>query len=157
MTYRVTDATGTDLSDWVVTSGMPVPSVEMPVINHRRFGNRAPAAPKSGRIASFTFTPVGATPAPTPTPARAATPPGRISSPASTPYRRGARVTLRLSCSDPAGVWSCSGPYTSPAGTRSVSSPTSVRLTRAGTHRLRVVAADRLGNRSSREIVLRVS
>ena len=178
VTYRITDATGAVLFDWVVTSGVPAPSTEVPMINYWRFENRAPAAPKSIRLSSFTFTPPGATPtppasptptptpSPRPTPAPAPAPTAirfdrsgpriRIASPPGRTYRRGAKLTLRFSCRDASGVKTCTGTLRSPGRRRVVASPTTVRLVHAGTYRLRVRTTDTLGNQRTTEVAFRV-
>jgi hypothetical protein len=57
--FLVTDATGTVLLDWTVTSGVPKPSTEVPIINLWRFHNMPPAAVSTLRLASFSWTPLG--------------------------------------------------------------------------------------------------
>ncbi len=59
VTYLVTDANGATLFSWVVTSGVPTPSSEVPMINYWRFDNVAPATARSMRIASFAWAPPG--------------------------------------------------------------------------------------------------
>jgi hypothetical protein len=59
VTYLVTDASGATLFSWVVTSGVPTPSSEVPMINYWRFDNVAPATARSMRIASFAWAPPG--------------------------------------------------------------------------------------------------
>lgn len=51
--YLVTDAAGATLLDATVTTGVPVPSSEVPIINYWRFENAPPAGVRSMRIASF--------------------------------------------------------------------------------------------------------
>ena len=57
--YLVTDAAGTTLLSWTVTSGVPTPSSEVPMINYWRFDNSPPAAARSMRLSSFTWMPPG--------------------------------------------------------------------------------------------------
>jgi hypothetical protein len=57
--YLVTDATGAKLFDWTVTSGVPTPTSEIPMINFWRFEGTAPAAPRSVRFSSFGWVPPG--------------------------------------------------------------------------------------------------
>jgi hypothetical protein len=59
VTFLVTDATGTVLLDWTVTSGVPKPSTEVPIINFWRFHDIPPAAVTSLRVGSFSWTPLG--------------------------------------------------------------------------------------------------
>lgn len=59
ITYLITDAAGTTLFGWTVTSGVPIPSSEVPVINYWRFENAPPAGARSMRLSSFTWTPPG--------------------------------------------------------------------------------------------------
>jgi hypothetical protein len=59
--YLITDATGATLLAWAVTSGVPTPSTEVPVINHWRFHNVAPAGARTMRISSFAWAPPGQT------------------------------------------------------------------------------------------------
>lgn len=58
MRYRITDAVGAALLDWTVTSGVPVPSTEVPLINFWRYRDVAPAAERSVRLSSFSWTPL---------------------------------------------------------------------------------------------------
>jgi hypothetical protein len=60
ITYLITDATGATLLREVVTSGVPVPSTEVPMINYWRYRDVPPAGLRSVRISSFTWTPPGA-------------------------------------------------------------------------------------------------
>ena len=53
--FLVTDATGRRLLDWTRTTGVPVPSTEVPVINYWRFEDVPPAAPRSVRLSDFTW------------------------------------------------------------------------------------------------------
>ena len=55
--YLITDATGAVLFDKTVTAGVPVPSVEVPIINYWRFENQAPAATRSMRIRQLSVPP----------------------------------------------------------------------------------------------------
>jgi hypothetical protein len=59
ITFRVTDGAGATLLDWVVTSGVPTPSTEVPQINYWRFKGRRAAGARSVRIARFTWLPLG--------------------------------------------------------------------------------------------------
>jgi hypothetical protein len=59
VTYLVTDAAGTTLLSWTVTTGVPTPSSEVPTINYWRFDNAPPATARSMRIASFAWTAPG--------------------------------------------------------------------------------------------------
>ena len=58
ITYLITDAAGATLFAWTVTSGVPIPSSEVPVVNYWRFENAPPAGPRSMRLASFSWTPL---------------------------------------------------------------------------------------------------
>jgi hypothetical protein len=60
ISWLVTDATGATLLRWSVTSGVPVPSTEVPVTNYWRYKGVPPAAERSVRIASFAWAPPGA-------------------------------------------------------------------------------------------------
>ena len=64
ITYLVTDATGATLLRWTLTSGVPTPSAEVPMINYWRYENAPPAAVRSMRISSFTWIPLGEDDAP---------------------------------------------------------------------------------------------
>ena len=55
--YVVTDGAGKPLLDWTTTSGVPVPSTEVPVVNYWRYENSPPAGQRSMRIASFSWAP----------------------------------------------------------------------------------------------------
>lgn len=66
ITYLITDAAGAVLFRWVVTSGVPVPSAEVPMINYWRFENEPPAGVRSMRLSSFTWSPPGTQPPPVP-------------------------------------------------------------------------------------------
>ncbi len=66
--YLITDATGATLLAWTVTSGVPTPSTEVPVINYWRFNNVAPAGVRTIRISSFAWAPLGQTLPPLPNP-----------------------------------------------------------------------------------------
>ncbi len=55
ITYLVTDAAGATLFSWTVTSGVPTPSSEVPIVNYWRFANAPPAAARSMRLSSFTW------------------------------------------------------------------------------------------------------
>jgi hypothetical protein len=59
ITYHVMDAAGATLLDWTVTSGVPAPSSEVPMINYWRFAGAPPAGVRRMRIASFTWLPPG--------------------------------------------------------------------------------------------------
>jgi hypothetical protein len=59
--YLIADATGATLLAWTLTSGVPTPSTEVPVINYWRFNNGAPAAVRTMRISSFAWAPLGQT------------------------------------------------------------------------------------------------
>jgi hypothetical protein len=59
VTYRVTDVTGATLFDWTVTSGVPTPSSEVPMINYWRFENAPPPGVRNMRISSFMWIPLG--------------------------------------------------------------------------------------------------
>ncbi|HJS93275.1 MAG TPA: hypothetical protein VJ741_03355 [Solirubrobacteraceae bacterium] len=75
--YLITDATGATLLAWTVTTGVPTPSTEVPVINYWRFNGIAPAGVRTIRISSFAWAPLGQTLAPVPSPpANASPPPG---------------------------------------------------------------------------------
>jgi hypothetical protein len=56
--YRVTDGTGATLFDWTVTTGVPRPSTEVPIINYWRFHNAPPAGGTTVRISSFSWAPL---------------------------------------------------------------------------------------------------
>ena len=81
--YLITDATGATLLAWTVTTGVPTPSTEVPVINYWRYNNVAPAGVRTMRISSFGWAPPGQSlpPATTPPPAGG---PGAGSPPAGT-------------------------------------------------------------------------
>jgi hypothetical protein len=57
--YLITDATGATLLAWTVTTGVPKPSTEVPIINYWRYQNVAPAGVRTMRISSFTWAPLG--------------------------------------------------------------------------------------------------
>jgi len=57
VTFLVTDATGAQLLNWTVTTGVPTPSTEVPIINYWRFHNTPPASVRSIHIASFSWVP----------------------------------------------------------------------------------------------------
>ena len=57
--YLITDATGATLFAWTVTSGVPTPSTEVPMINYWRFNNVAPSGVRTMRISSFAWAPLG--------------------------------------------------------------------------------------------------
>lgn len=57
--YLITDATGATLFAWTVTTGVPTPSTEVPVINYWRFKNIAPSSVRTMRISSFAWAPLG--------------------------------------------------------------------------------------------------
>jgi hypothetical protein len=57
--YLITDATGATLLAWTVTTGVPTPSTEVPVINYWRYNNVAPASVRTMRISSFAWAPLG--------------------------------------------------------------------------------------------------
>jgi len=59
VTFVVTDGTGAVLLDWTVTSGVPKPTTEVPIINFWRFHDTPPATVSTVRIASFSWTPLG--------------------------------------------------------------------------------------------------
>ena len=56
--FRVTDGTGATLLDWTVTTGVPRPSREVPIINYWRFHNAPPAGATTVRISSFSWAPL---------------------------------------------------------------------------------------------------
>lgn len=56
VTFHITDAHGIELLHWVVTSGVPTPSTEIPIINFWRFDGSAPAGTRSVRLQSFAWT-----------------------------------------------------------------------------------------------------
>jgi hypothetical protein len=57
--FLVTDATGAVLLNWTVTTGVPRPSSEVPIINFWRFHNVPPTGVTTVRISSFAWTPLG--------------------------------------------------------------------------------------------------
>ena len=119
--YLITDATGAVLFDQTVTAGVPVPSVEVPIINYWRFENQAPAAPKSMRIRSFQFLRPradAAAGAQTDTRGPACT----VSSPRARTYRVGQRVRISRSCSDASGVSDAKAILRTPTGAKTVRS-----------------------------------
>ncbi len=59
ITYLITDAAGTVLLNWTLTSGVPTPSAEVPVINYWRFNNVAPVGVQTMRVSSFSWAPLG--------------------------------------------------------------------------------------------------
>ncbi len=155
VTYRITDATGAVLFGQTVTAGVPVPSVEVPVINYWRFENQAPAAPRSMRIRSFQFLRPGADAAAgahTDTRGPACT----VSSPRARTYRVGQRVRISRSCSDASGVSDAKAILRTPTGAKTVRSGDRVRVKRAGSYRLTISARDPLGNRTVRSVPFRV-
>ena len=101
--YLVSDATGATLLSWTVTSGVPTPSSEVPMINYWRFDNSPPASARSMRISSFTWAPPGQEP-PLPTgaslgsaaPAPAAGPAGGAGACASAADGAPASVSVRM-------------------------------------------------------------
>jgi hypothetical protein len=56
--FLITDATGGVLLDWTVTTGVPTPSSEVPIINYWRFHDEPPTGVTTVRMASFTWTPL---------------------------------------------------------------------------------------------------
>jgi hypothetical protein len=62
--YLITDATGATLLAWTVTTGVPTPSTEVPITNYWRYQNVAPAGPRTMRISSFAWVPLGQSPPP---------------------------------------------------------------------------------------------
>lgn len=72
--YLITDSTGATLLAWTVTTGVPTPSTEVPVINYWRFNGIAPAGVRTIRISSFAWAPLGQTLAPAPIPPPGAPP-----------------------------------------------------------------------------------
>jgi hypothetical protein len=79
--YLITDATGATLFAWTVTTGVPTPSTEVPVINYWRFNNVAPSSVRTMRISSFAWAPLGQSlppviPAPAPPPGAGSPSPG---------------------------------------------------------------------------------
>jgi hypothetical protein len=58
VSFLITDATGAVLLDWTVTTGVPVPAGQMPIINFWRFHNASPGATTTVRISSFSWTPL---------------------------------------------------------------------------------------------------
>lgn len=83
--YLITDATGATLLAWTVTTGVPTPSTEVPVINYWRFNGIAPAGVRTIRISSFAWAPLGQTLAPVPSPPPDASPPPGPGGPAGAP------------------------------------------------------------------------
>jgi hypothetical protein len=161
--HLVQDATGAVLLDSVVTSGVPTPSVEVPVINYWRFEGRAPAGVRSLRLASFTWTPPGdpaPLPAPAPAPALApatAAPDNEaprvvVGQPSRRTYRAGRALAVTFSCTDPSGVTSCSARVRTPRGTTPVRTGSRLRLRRPGSYALIVMAVDGRGNRRRRTV-----
>lgn len=59
VTFLVTDATGATLFNWTVTTGVPTPTTEVPIINYWRFNHVAPAAKRTMRISGFAWAPLG--------------------------------------------------------------------------------------------------
>jgi hypothetical protein len=59
VSFLITDATEAVLLDWTITSGVPAPSSEVPIVNYWRFHNVRPGGVTTVRIASFTWTPLG--------------------------------------------------------------------------------------------------
>ena len=59
VSFLITDATGAVLLDWTVTTGVPVPAGQVPIINFWRFHNVPPGSPTTVRISSFSWTPLG--------------------------------------------------------------------------------------------------
>jgi hypothetical protein len=57
--YLITDATHATLLAWTVTTGVPTPSTEVPIINYWRYQNVAPAGVRTMRISSFAWAPLG--------------------------------------------------------------------------------------------------
>jgi hypothetical protein len=57
--YLITDATGATLFAWTVTTGVPTPSTEVPIINYWRYQNVAPTGVRTMRISSFAWAPPG--------------------------------------------------------------------------------------------------
>ena len=57
--FLVTDATGATLLNWTATDGVPASSTEVPIINHWRFNDVAPASERTIRISSFMWVPLG--------------------------------------------------------------------------------------------------
>ena len=86
--YLITDATGATLLAWSVTSGVPTPSTEVPVINYWRFNNVAPAGVRTMRISSFAWAPPGQSLPPVITPPLP--PPPSVGSPPAGPGGGGA-------------------------------------------------------------------
>lgn len=76
ISYVITEAGGATLLDWTVTSGVPTPSSEVPMINYWRFQGEPPAEVRSMRIASFTWLPPDEPPAPGAGSGAAPCPPG---------------------------------------------------------------------------------
>jgi hypothetical protein len=89
--YLITDATGATLFAWTVTTGVPKPSTEVPIINYWRYQNVAPAGPRTMRISSFAWAPLGqslppvTSPGPTVSPSPGPGDPGAGASPALPP------------------------------------------------------------------------
>jgi hypothetical protein len=59
VSYLVTDASGATLFRWTVTRGVPIPSTEVPRINHWLSRGEPPTRARSMRISSFTWIPLG--------------------------------------------------------------------------------------------------
>jgi hypothetical protein len=120
--YLIRDAAGTTLLDWTLTSGVPVPSSEVPTINYWRFENDPPALERRMRLSSFAWAPLGREaelPAPTPPT------PG---SPAAPAHDAGDSARLRLAI----------GPRRFAAGRRGRGATISWRATGAAALRLAV-------------------
>lgn len=83
--YLITDATGATLLAWTVTTGVPTPSTEVPVINYWRFNGIAPAGVRTIRISSFAWAPLGQTLAPVASPPPRTSPPSGPGGPAGAP------------------------------------------------------------------------
>lgn len=84
--YLITDATGATLLAWTVSSGVPIPSIEVPVINYWRYHNVAPAGVRTMRISSFAWAPLGQSLTPV------TGPPGNLSPATSSPSPPGPAV-----------------------------------------------------------------
>jgi hypothetical protein len=56
--YLVTDGAGATLFTWTVSTGVPTPSTEVPVINYWRFRNVAPSGVRTIRVSSFAWAPL---------------------------------------------------------------------------------------------------
>ena len=57
--YLITDAIGATLLAWTLTTGVPTPSTEVPMINYWRSHGVAPAGVRTVRISSFAWVPLG--------------------------------------------------------------------------------------------------